>query len=212
MKNSILITLLFASLSMNGASLESDILTGKEKIVKASDIKQSVEAVNYFERLASVYSSEWLPLYYAGYACLGAGLKAEEVSEKDKWYEKGLQYLKQTSGMKRNESEALALEGYLKLMYISNKAMQRAPGQTGDAIALLEKAKKMDPGNPRPWFVHGQNTFFTPKFFGGGEGNAKPLLEKAKALYGSFKPENAMMPDWGEKRCDYLLSKIQESE
>jgi hypothetical protein len=46
-------------------------------------------------------------------------------------------------------------------------------------------------------------------FFGGGAKNAKPLLEKAVALYSSFTPANDLMPVWGKERCEKLLEQCQ---
>jgi hypothetical protein len=97
-------------------------------------------------------------------------------------------------------------------MYISVQPMQRAQAQTGKAIESLETAKQLDPSNPRPWLIHGQNTLFTPEFFGGGASNAKPLLEKASVLYKTFKPADALMPEWGKERCEKLLEKCAEKE
>lgn len=210
-KTFLLLTLVCFSLNMYaGNDYTSLMQKGISMIKEASSIQQSIDAANFFERVAEANKSEWLPLYYAAYASLAAGFQQTQNDKKDEWYTKGLGFIEKAKAIKEDESELYALEGYLKLMYISNEPMKRAPLQTGGAIKLLEKAKALNPANPRPWFIHGQNTFYTPEFFGGGPDNAKPLLEKAKGLYENFKKVNDLMPEWGGERCEMLLQKCNE--
>lgn len=193
------------------SGLDSEIGQGLEKLRAASTPDAVAEATNYFERLSEAHPGEWLPLYYAAYGSLKAGMQEENESQKDLWYKKGIAFIEKAGAIKKNDSEILSMEAYLRLMYIANDSMKRAPTQTADALALLDRAKELDPANPRPWFIHGQNTFFTPPFFGGGAKNARPLLEKAVSLYQSFKPASQVMPDWGMERCKKLLEKCSGS-
>ena len=206
----ILLMLVFSFNLAIAADYESGMQKGLEMFNKAKSVEETMEVTNYFDRIASAFSNEWLPLYYAAYGCLRTGFQQESADKKDEWYQKGLAYLERCRDLKSDESELLSMKAYLKLMYISNKPMVRAPSQTEEAQEMLEKAKKLNPSNPRPWFVQGQNTLFTPKFFGGGSENAKPLLEKAYALYNSFEPADALMPDWGREHCKALLDKCKE--
>lgn len=189
---------------------EKGMQKGLELLSNANTPAAALEAVNYFERIAEANKNEWLPLYYAAYSCLKAGFQQEKSDMKDEWYKKGLSFIDHAKKLKNDESEVYAMEAYLKLMYISNSPMMRAPTQTSAAIELLEKSKALNPSNPRPWFIHGQNTLFTPGFFGGGAANAKPLLEKASALYSTFTTTNSLMPAWGKERCEKLLEKCNE--
>jgi tetratricopeptide (TPR) repeat protein len=208
----LIITLLIAGInisSISASDFEKGMLKGIEMLTASSNAEASTEVTNFFARLSEVNKGEWLPLYFAAYSSLKSGFQQTESSKKDEFYKQGLEYVRRANAIKPDNSEILTMEGYLKLMYISNSAMTRAPSQTGEAIELLEKAKALDPSNPRPWLVHGQNTLFTPAFFGGGEKNAKPLLEKAMSLYKSYKPASAIMPDWGKERCEKLLEQSQ---
>ena len=210
----LIVTLLFAvigiaSVTASETEFEKSMLKGIEKLSASATVEASTEVTNYFVRLSEINKGEWLPLYYAAYSSLKTGFQQEDSDKKDEFYKQGLEYVRRANAIKPGNSEILTMEAYLKLMYISNAAMTRAPTQTGEAIELLEKAKELDPTNPRPWFVHGQNTLFTPAFFGGGEKNAKPLLEKAISLYKSQKPASSIMPVWGKERCEKLLEKCQ---
>ncbi|MEO8149743.1 MAG: hypothetical protein ABI723_19040 [Bacteroidia bacterium] len=208
---SVVITCISIAANAQG-TYEKGMQNGRAMLDSASSYESALTVSNYFERVAAANTKEWLPLYYAAFASLDAGFMAKEDNKKDDLYQQGLSFIKRAKEIKKNESELFALEGYLQLMYISNKPMVRAQLQTGAAIDLLEEAKKMDPLNPRPYFVQGQNTFYTPKFFGGGAKNAKPLLEKASALYKTFTPSTELMPTWGKERCEGLLSECNSSK
>ena len=214
MKKRILVMLCFiaaTNLTTLASDYEKGMLKGKEMLINAKTAEESANVTSYFERIATAYKNEWLPLYYAAYASLGTGFKQEKTKDKDEWYEKGLEFIDRAKAIKKDESELMAMEGYLKLMYISNSPMLRAPLQTGDAMELLDQAKKLNPNNPRPWLIQGQHTFHTPEFFGGGAKNALPMVEKANALYKSFVPVNQLMPIWGKERCEKLISQCNSA-
>lgn len=212
MKNLIL-TLIVPFMGATGllaSDYEKGMQKGLEMLSNAKTVEATIDVTNYFERIAEANKSEWLPLYYAAYASLNVGFQQEKTKMKDEWYQKGIAFIQRARAIKKDESELLAMEAYLNLMYISNSPMLRAPTQTNDAIGLVEQAKALNPSNPRPWLIHGQNTLYTPEFFGGGVRNAKPLLEKANDLYKTFKTADALMPAWGKERCEKLLEKCNE--
>ena len=47
----------------------------------------------------------------------------------------------------------------------------------------IEKAEKINPDNPRIYYMKGTSLFYTPEMYGGGKANAKPYFEKAKELF-----------------------------
>ena len=75
--------------------------------------------------------------------------------------------------------------------------------------AALEKAKKMDPTNPRPVLLEAENKFYTPEAFGGGQTAAKVSFDTASKLFENFKPENALSPVWGKSTLDYFLAQYK---
>jgi len=202
----------FQSFNSLAGEYEEAMNKGIEMLNQANDNQSATEAANYFERVSESAKNEWLPLYYAAYASLKTGFYQDKPELKDTWYLKGISLSERASAIAKNESEIYALEAYLRLMYISNDPMKRAEEHTGLAIGLLEKSKALDPTNPRPWFIQGQNTLYTPEFFGGGSEKARPIIEKANELFATFKPVNSLMPDWGKPQCDKLMAKVSEEK
>ena len=48
---------------------------------------------------------------------------------------------------------------------------------------LLDRAKELEPKNPRVWLVSGMSAMFTPKMFGGGTDKAEQELRKSLDLF-----------------------------
>ena len=74
----------------------------------------------------------------------------------------------------------------------------------------MAKAKELDPTNPRALLLEGQSKFYTPEAFGGGKDVAKPLFEKAIAMYGTFKPASELHPVWGKSTAIYFLAQCDQ--
>jgi hypothetical protein len=78
-----------------------------------------------------------------------------------------------------------------------------------DISQNIEKAKSLDPTNPRPYLLEAQNKFYTPEAYGGGKDVAKELFDKAKQLSDNFKPATDLSPTWGKVTLEYFLSQYK---
>ena len=76
------------------------------------------------------------------------------------------------------------------------------------ASSYLQDGLKLDPNNPRLYYLQGMSIFGTPEAYGGGKKNAKPLFEKALALYKTFQVK-PLYPNWGEKLSEDMLAQCQ---
>ena len=76
------------------------------------------------------------------------------------------------------------------------------------ASGYLKEGMKLDPNNPRLYYLQGMAVFGTPEQFGGGKEKAKPIFEKAVAL---FKATNVkpLYPHWGQISAEDMLAKCQ---
>lgn len=211
MKKSILFIVLVTVTMLSNAqsNYQKAMSKGMEMLKSAKTSEEFVEVSNHFERVGSVEKSEWLPNYWSAYAKLFAGMNAKKESLQDEYYDKALEQVDGIINKDADQSELLTLKAYLTLMKISVSPMSRAPEGTPAAIQMLMEAEQINPANPRPFYVHGQNTFYTPKFFGGGEEAAKPLLTKAVDLYAKEGAVDNFMPRWGKSRAEYLLKECK---
>ncbi|MBS1973302.1 MAG: hypothetical protein JST13_03040, partial [Bacteroidetes bacterium] len=76
------------------------------------------------------------------------------------------------------------------------------------ASAALEEGIKLDPNNPRLYYLQGMNVFGTPEAYGGGKKNAKPIFEKAVELFKSFQAK-PLYPNWGQNEAARMLAQCQ---
>jgi hypothetical protein len=74
------------------------------------------------------------------------------------------------------------------------------------AKQVLNKAKQLNPANPRPYYLLANIIYFTPKIYGGGKEKALPLLNEAIDKFNKFKPVYDIMPVWGKTDCLDLIT------
>jgi cytochrome c-type biogenesis protein CcmH/NrfG len=80
-------------------------------------------------------------------------------------------------------------------------------GQTYSAKAngAFQTAIKLNPENPRPYYMQGTTVLYTPEEFGGGKKAAQPLFEQAMKLFEKSNTESGLMPSWGKEDCERYL-------
>lgn len=191
------------------AKYTSAMQTGLQQFNDAKSGADYLAVANHFERVGTIAKVEWLPYYYAAYSQLINNTTLTNTDEKDAVLDKALDLIAKAEAINPQESEIFALKGYLAFMKIYVNPMARMQAGMGTATTYIEKAKAMNPNNPRPYFILAQNTFYTPEAFGGGKKAAKTKLEEAAKKFEDFKPVNELMPDWGKERNASLLSECQ---
>lgn len=214
MKNHINTVLIFIAISFCGskASAQSGYDAAMSETLKSFAAAKSPDeflaVANRFEQIGATAASAWEPLYYAAYSQLITGMIQENPSAKDQFFDKALELAESINKRSPENSEVLALKGYIQFMKMSVDPQNRLDLMAA-AEASLEKAIALDPENPRPYFIKGQTTFYTPEFFGGGAKAAKPLLEKAMEKFNTFEPKTAFAPNWGKERAEMLLGQTK---
>lgn len=213
MRSIIMITVSVLSLLNLNASAQTEKLRqalgkGLQQLGTAKNADDFSATANYFERIAQAESKQWLPLYYAAYSNLLAGITNSSKSAKDQYCDKALLQIEQAGLLSADNSEVFALTGYIQFMKMSVDPQGRM-NLIGQSTASLDKAKALNPDNPRPYFIQGQSVFYTPETFGGGKAAAKPVLSIAVDKFKTFKPENSLSPNWGAERAAMLLNECK---
>ena len=164
---------------------------------------------NTFERIGNAEKKEWLPLYYAAY-CYVNMTYSTKGNTIDTYCDKAETFIKKADSISPNNSEIFTIKAQIASARISVNPMTRGQKYGTEAGEIREQAKKLDPTNPRPYYLEGTAFFYTPPMFGGGKDKAKPSFEKAKSLYEAFKPASSIAPHWGAKSNEYFLQKCDE--
>ncbi len=207
MKRIITITILLAIFggSVLASNYEETMEKNIRKMYTLTTPADLVNMANQFQRIAGVEKDEWLPRYYAAY-CFVTSTLYGELSEDEKHRKLDMAQTEMDILSERfpAESEIHVLQAFLYELRITD--ISKGMKYSGMANEELAQAEKMNPENPRIYYLRGTNTFHTPKMFGGGPESAKPLFEKAAAKFETFKLQNNLYPDWGKEHNIQMLS------
>jgi hypothetical protein len=198
-----------------------------EKFVKAMEAKMLsvdttysvnglMELANAFERIAEAEKNQWLPYYYAAFCNAQAGLMmgggnvmAGNPDKTDPVADKAENLLNKAEALSKDNSEIFLVKKMIATLRMIGDAMNRYMTYGPEAAAALEKAKELNPENPRVYLLEAQDKFHTPEQFGGSKAEAKVLFETAVKKYEAFKPETSIHPSWGLGQAKYYLSQTQ---
>jgi tetratricopeptide (TPR) repeat protein len=164
------------------------------------------QLANCSERILLVYKNEWLPYYYEAYAYINMGFIEPKEGEKEAYCDKAQNLLDEAFRIKPDESEIYVLQSMLYYARMAISPMINGPLYLPKAAGALFEAEKLEPENPRIYYLRGKSTMNTPKFFGGGKGAAIPIFEKAIDKYGKYKQKSTIHPDWGREDAERLCN------
>jgi hypothetical protein len=185
-----------------------------EKNLQLFDSSKTVEdyarLANTFERIGDAEKSQWSPYYYAGLAlCSGGWLP--DLKDKDANADRILALASKAESLApddnaKSEIQAIRNMANTQQMMVNPAVRWATAGkEAGDA---LQKGLKLNANNPRLYYLQGMSLFGTPPQFGGGKDKAKPMFEKAVALYRSEKPAQ-FYPHWGQKQAEEMLAQCE---
>ncbi len=159
-----------------------------------------------FERVGDAEKTQWLPYYYAALCQTLAGWMPD-VKDKDANAEKIKGYLGKAEAIEKN-AELYAIENMVATQQMIVDPQTRWQTFGMQASAALKNGLALDPNNPRLYYLQGEAMFGTPEQFGGGKAKAKPLFEKAVALFKSAQPK-PLYPSWGQHEAEEKLAACQ---
>lgn len=183
---------------------------GLSQLSEIESIEDMTAVVNHFERVAQAESAEWLPGYYAAYTLSMQSFRTENGEEKDELLDKAQEWIDNILEMEPEESEILVMQAMIYQARIQVDFMARGAEMSMLQAAALAEAEELNPANPRVFLLRGQNTYYTPEFFGGGAEAARPILETAREKFDAYESDNELAPAWGNGRLEFLLAQYEE--
>ncbi|PHN01036.1 tetratricopeptide repeat protein [Flavilitoribacter nigricans] len=190
------ITLLFTGSLFNQyeAAMEAAI----EKLYAAQSPEALQQAGNTFERIAKKETDKWHPHYYAAYVRIMLTTHTGDAAGKDQHLDAALEHIQSAKTLSPNNSELLALEGFIHMLRIPIDPASRGPQYSGMSMGALQKAIALDPDNPRAYLLLSDMQYGTAQFFGNGNEEACKTLQKAIDLFATDRPDHKLDPAWGE--------------
>ncbi len=185
----------------------------KETIVMmdtAKSIKSLQQAANQFERVGNAMQNQWLPFYYSAYCYVQISHLEKSDQVKDMNADKAEELNIKADKISTDNSEIWVMKGFIMQAKMDIEPMTRGFKYNKECLEMFEKAKKLDPENPRSYLWQGVDLYNTPAFMGGGKDRALPLLETAIKKFQTYQLQSAIHPDWGKEYAEKILIKCKE--
>ena len=165
------------------------------------------DLANNFERIGDAEKTQWLPYYYAAYCNVMSAYLQTDKTKTDAIADKAEALLTKAESLNGKEnSEIYVIKSMIASSHMMVDPQTRWQNYGEPSSTAMNKAKALDPSNPRPVFLEGQAKFYTPESFGGGKAPAKELFTKALQMFDTFKPKSDLDPAWGKMSTQYFLS------
>ncbi len=211
MKKFIAFTILLAAVITNlfASNYEETMGANIAKMYQLTTSAELTGLANQFSRIANAEKDKWLPGYYTAYCYVRATFFGEmSLDDKHKNLDMAQAEIDKLLKMVPQESEIHALQGLVYMLRITDASL----GYKYSTLSLqaLGTAEKLNPNNPRVYYLRGTNTFNTPENFGGGAEKAKPFLEKAAAMFTTQEQSNKLDPSWGAEHTNQLLDQCNK--
>lgn len=207
MKKIVVVLLTIISCSSSFAQNEKYESVMKSKISEldsSSSPSKLQELANTFERIGNIEVKEWLPFYYAALSLIRKGEIAK--SKQDELGEKAEELIIKAEQISPENDELFILRKMIANLRMSVDPMNRYMIYGPVAIEAMNKAKTINPRNPRIYLLEGADLYYTPEQFGGSKPKARKVIEYALTLFSATMPANNNLPQWGMKEVRNYLS------
>lgn len=213
MKKILFLCAALLSLAVTHAQPSDKFVKAMERLVPAVDTIRSpeglIELANSFERIANAEKNQWLPYYYAALCYINRAnmLYTEGKTDQiDLYMDKAEPLVAKAEELEKDNAEVWCL----KKMYNSGRMMadpmNRFMQFGAAATAALEKARSLNPENPRIYLLEGIDKYYTPEQWGGSKAEGRKLFETARQKFEAFRPASSIHPVWGMGQVMYFLS------
>lgn len=206
------------ALNISGFGQNEKYIQAMEKALATLDTVQTTDGfqkvANTFERIAMNASGEWLPSYYQAYCNMmiaTAKMQEQDLMTCMAYLDKAQAALGVAVNIAPKESEIFTLQAYIYQGRIWENPMVKGAEYSPKIQQALQTAIAINPDNPRPHYLMGQQLLYTPEFYGGGAKAALPWLEKAAEKFASYQITSVLHPTWGEQNNHYILENVKKS-
>lgn len=209
----IILSVMFCS-TLLGAFAQSDKYAGamqsKLALIDSAKTPAALQSLSDgFVRIGDAEKTQWQPYYYAALVLSMSGWmngvdKDENAGKMNTLIDKA----ESLATADADKSEIALMRNMSSTQQMMVDPQSRYMQYGAAATAALQKAMKLNPNNPRCYYLQGMSLFNTPSQFGGGKDKAKPVFEKAVALFDAEQPAG-FNPRWGKDQAKTQLALCQ---
>jgi hypothetical protein len=166
-------------------------------------------AVNTLERIGAAEKSKWEPFYYASFGYVMMANKEKDGTKKDTYLDQASAALAKAQALRPNDSEIVAMEGFIQMIRINVDPATRGQQYSGLATQNFRKAISLNPDNPRALALLAQMQFGTAAFFGSSITEACTTNTQALEKFETTKPTDPLAPRWGKGMAESMKEKCK---
>ncbi len=193
--------LIFLTISMiNTINAQSSYEKGMSKAFELWKAKTPDEAINLFERIAKAEKENWLPYYYAAQVHITTTFNTKDAEVIESRLKKAQEYLNEAKTLSKENAEILIMEALLNTAYVAYNPSVYAMTLSGKVEELYQKAKALEPNNPRAMLYHAEWKMGGAKFFGKDPKAFCPEVEKAILYFEKETVKTPFYPKWGKNQ------------
>ncbi|TPN85162.1 hypothetical protein [Aquimarina algicola] len=168
------------------------------------------ESINLFERIAKAEKENWLPYYYAAQVHIITSFRIKGIDAVEPKLKKAQEYLNEAKTLSKNNAEILVLEAMLNTSYVAHDPAVYGPTLSAKVEELYQKAKAIEPKNPRATLYHAEWQMGGAKYWGKDPKAFCPEIEKAILYFENDKHDTPFYPKWGKDRISQVQATCKE--
>ena len=199
-------TILIAFLSLT-AMAQDKYEAGMQKAFDLWDQDKTSDAINVFERIATVETKNWKPAYYVSLLNV-----LESFGEKDEAVliaklNKAQDFMNNAKSLASNNVDVMMLEGLYYTAWVAYDGQRYGMQYSSKISKLYKEASKLEPDNPRVVLGRAEWNIGLASYF------KQPIdafcedIERAIKLGKDWKPTEKFAPSFQEDRAKEVLKK-----
>ncbi len=200
-----------ASKSGQAQSVDTLLIQTYTAFDTAKSYPQFLMASNQFKLIAKQSPTYWLANYYAAWSIAVLSFQEPNKDKKDPMLNEADNFFSKIELMDSTNDEIALLGALLAQARLSVDPGSRHGKYGKISDTYLAQVVKLNPNNPRMYYMQGNSKFYTPKLWGGGVDKAQPLYEKAEALFANDS-QDIHKPHWGKAINEKMLAECKEKK
>jgi len=177
------------------------------------DLQKKVDQSNKLALIAKKWDKEWSAHYYVAFSNAMLSFLEKDENKRDAYLDEADKEKDEAVHLLGKEND----ETYVLAAMIANGRLAVKPASRFQKYGKifdddLDKAKEMNPNNPRIYLLIGNSKFYKPKMFGGGKKPALPYYEKAAELYAKENVTDITIPHWGKNQNEFHLQECKKED
>jgi len=176
-------------------------------VYSAQTIDELQSAVNALDRIGQAESAKWEPHYYGAFGYLMMATREKDGQKIDGYLDLALERVTRGSEISKDNSELLALEGFVHMLRVSVDPASRGQRFSGMSMKSFNKALKANPSNPRALSLLAQMQYGTAQFFGSSTAEPCSTAQKALDLFNTQTSGDPLSPQWGKDMTAGMVKK-----